>query len=167
MHADVIKMFLPWVRGVASQAAPLPLNRLQGAITPTVCAALQKYGVTVIDNVFSDAMATTLRQEVQALQEHMHTNCTFLVTNPQADLGPQLLPKRNIFEAELMQSHIQAIAPRCSLLQRDSTLRVMLGFICQICPHWNIKQLNCSGMLATGRVFLCILTLTPHSMDVL
>ena len=115
-------MRLPWVRGIASQAENFPPN----AITPAVCAALQKYGVAVVDNVFGDAMATSLRNEVQALQDgHMHSNCTFLLTNP--EIPPQLIAKKNIFEAELMQTQIQALAPTCSLLQQDATLRVMLG----------------------------------------
>ena len=116
----------------SSQAASslLPLEHcIKTAITPDVCEDLAENGFAVVDNVFKANTSHLLREEIKSLRDHMHTNCTHLVSKHPDTYALQrlLVPKKNIFEAELSQPKTQALAPLCSLLQNDHTLRVMLN----------------------------------------
>jgi 2OG-Fe(II) oxygenase superfamily len=117
-------MIIPGLRGFGTQANSLPLHRLQEAITPAICSTLQKQGYAVVDNIFGDEIALQLRDEVKALRKYMHKNCTHLVSGGG---NRSLVPKKDIYEAELMQPETQALAPMCSLLQLDSNLRKALS----------------------------------------
>jgi hypothetical protein len=106
------------------------VDRLQRAITPAVCEHLRVCGYAVVDNVFGDACAAALRDEVVALRHTMHRNATHLVRGGGGGgHRPTLVPKQGIFEAELMSPVTQALAPFCSQLQADATLRVMLSLL--------------------------------------
>jgi hypothetical protein len=117
-------MFLPGVRAFGNQASSLPIHRLGDAITPAILAVLQNQGYAVIDKIFGDEIALQLRDEVKSLRNHMHKNCTHLVSSDNRRL---LTPKKDIYEAELLQPETQALAPLCSLLQHDHTLRKALS----------------------------------------
>jgi Rps23 Pro-64 3,4-dihydroxylase Tpa1-like proline 4-hydroxylase len=116
-------MFIPGVRGFGTQATSLPLHRLQDAISPAICS-LQNQGYAVIDNIFGAEIALQLRDEVKALRNYMHKNCTHLID---ASGTRSLVPKKDIFEAELMRPETQALAPMCSLLQNTDSLRQALS----------------------------------------
>jgi len=116
-------MLIPEVRRFGTQAS-LPLHRLQEAINPTICAALRNQGYAIVDNIFGNEISLQLRNEVKALRNYMHTNCTHLVSNAG---NRSLVPKKDIYEAELIQPETQAIAPMCSLLQHSDSLRKALS----------------------------------------
>lgn len=116
-------------RLTSDSTAQFPLHRLQTAINHDVCQSLFNDGFAVVDDVFGAGYASTLLEEVQAVRDHMHLNCTHLVVSETEGTGAhrRLVPKANIFEAELQDISVQELAPTCALLQRDPTLRVMLG----------------------------------------
>jgi hypothetical protein len=117
-------MHISELRRFGTQAS-LPLHlRLQEAITPVICAALQNQGYAIVDNIFGNEIALQLRDEVKALRNYMHTNCTHLLSNAG---NRSLVPKKDIYEAELIQPETQAIAPMCSVLQNDDSLRKALS----------------------------------------
>lgn len=113
------------LRSWSSSAVLLPIHRLESAITAALSADLSTKGFAVIDGVFGSTGATRLREEIEGLRHHMHPNCTHLV---EPTGGRNLVAKWHINEADLKAPgpHLE-IAPLASLLQADSTLRVMLG----------------------------------------
>lgn len=123
-------MLIPGLRGFGTQAS-LPLHRLQEAISPAICAALQNQGYAIVDNIFGNEIALQLRDEVKAIRNYMHLNCTHLISNAG---NRSLLPKKDIYEAELIQPETQAVAPMCSLLQHDDSLRKALSPALEIKP---------------------------------
>ena len=120
-------MFIPFLRGFGTRATSLPLHRLEELITPSILATLRTQGYAVIDNVFGSEIALQLRDEVKALRNYMHKNHTHLVGGSGSGNNRSLIPKKDIYEAELLQPETQALAPMCSLLQHDSTLRKALS----------------------------------------
>ncbi|KAL4439271.1 hypothetical protein ABPG77_004173 [Micractinium sp. CCAP 211/92] len=103
----------------------VPVEQLQRAITPEVCQHLRRRGFAVVDNVLGGRAAAALREEVVALRQQMHRNCTHLVQRG----ATGLLEKEHVFEAELLLPQTQALAPLAAQLQGDSTLRVMLSVL--------------------------------------
>lgn len=121
-----------WLRRSLATAANLdhhnfPIERLfQSVINPSICTSLRQNGYVVIDNIFGEPTASLLRDELYRLNQSgsMHPNCTHLVV-PSGNT--ELIMKHSIQEAELQIQSTQNIAPMCSILQNDSTLRTMLN----------------------------------------
>lgn len=155
-------------RLTSGAAIEYPLHRLQTVINHDVCQNLINNGFAVVDNVFGASYASILREEVQAVRDHMHLNCTHLVMN-EADGGAahrHLVPKSNIFEAELQDVNVQRLAPTCALLQTDPTLRVMIGLFLpqsRFSSHAIKLQWNAGGDCTRGFIQLAACT-KMHSM---
>ena len=127
----------------AAAAAALPRiisSRIQRAITPPLCTSLLQNGYAIVDNIFGADLSHTLRDELVSIRNHMHVNNTHLVVDATTK---QLVPKSDIFEAELLAKDTQALAPLCAQLQHDSTLRVMLSVIASsLSPHLPLPNLT-------------------------
>jgi len=101
----------------------IPSDRIQDAISPQVCLNLQRQGFAIVDGFLGDSITEAVRAEIISLRPHMHRNCTHLVSSSGETC---LLPKKDIMEVELMAADTRALAPLCSQLQFDATLRTML-----------------------------------------
>lgn len=79
-------------------ARSLLSERIQTAITPELCQHLSSMGWAVVDGAFGRQLSSVLRQEVAAISDLMHLNCTHVLDSSNTR---KLLPKHNIMEAEL------------------------------------------------------------------
>ncbi|KAF8068329.1 EGLN3 [Scenedesmus sp. PABB004] len=107
----------------------LPLERLQAALTPSVCEALAARGHTVVDGVLGAPAAAALEAELRGLHARglMHANHTHLVD---ARGGTSLLAKAAIMEAELsLDAAVRRAAPLLAQLDGDRTLATMLSLL--------------------------------------
>ncbi|KAK2078875.1 hypothetical protein QBZ16_002565 [Prototheca wickerhamii] len=89
-----------------TEARDLMSERLQAAITPDVCQSLSSMGWAVVDGTFGPRLCSALRSELVGISDRMQTNCTHLVVD--ANNNRKLLPKHNIWEAELRDKSIKA-----------------------------------------------------------
>lgn len=117
------------LRGFSALAQLLQHRQL---ISAEACRELEGRGFAVVDNCFGKDIAASLRAEVVALRDHMHANCTHLISS-----NATLLPKRNIFEAELLLPQTQALAPLCAQLQHDTSLLATLN---TLLPHLRLDR---------------------------
>uniref|UniRef100_A0A383WJL7 Fe2OG dioxygenase domain-containing protein n=1 Tax=Tetradesmus obliquus TaxID=3088 RepID=A0A383WJL7_TETOB len=119
----------PWAVGSSRRLqtdARLPLERLQEAITPEVCAELNAKGYAVVDGVFGPISAHRLELELMHVHQAglMHLNHTHLVAKGET----QLLAKSQVMEAELtLEAAVREAAPLVAQLDADRRLATMLN----------------------------------------